>query len=310
IAPPHAPVRPDHCVHSAVDDAEVLAVTLSPPAPCQAVDAGTTKVTIPTIQVQASTNNLTPLTHKIFPKNVNPATIRTSLPMPRARIEQTTQLVHYYQLLSIVHSSSPASDADELEVIPLDEAQQELVNFLSLAEQDHRCWIIEELVIAFIEDDFKDSTAIAEIVLLGPILERETYRSLLSCFISQFEQTKLLNVTLLAGLVQLIECASVGYLVDEDLVRIATVLFKELSLTQNSTSGHVLLLTLALGRVLDVMVAGKVKDLNRDRDHQPMLQLLDGLRASDNAYLKYQAEYAYQALQYAPDDETPLQVVW
>ncbi|KAG0272577.1 hypothetical protein BGZ95_011672, partial [Linnemannia exigua] len=188
--------------------------------------------------------------------------------------------------------------------------QQRWVQLVNPVEQDYFYWIIEKLVRAFIEDDFKDSTAITEIVLLGPILSPEMYRSLLSCFIGQFEQTKLLDATLLQGLVQLIECAFVGELMDDDLVRIATVLFKELSLTHNGTSDHVLLLTLALGRVLDVMVAGQVKDMNRDRDHQPMLQLLAGLRDSGNAYLKYQAAYAYQALQYAPDDETPLQVVW
>ncbi|KAK3835647.1 MAG: hypothetical protein J3R72DRAFT_424225 [Linnemannia gamsii] len=51
IAPhPQAPVRTGHCVHSAVDDVEVLAVALGPLASTQAVDPGTAKVIIPTIQ--------------------------------------------------------------------------------------------------------------------------------------------------------------------------------------------------------------------------------------------------------------------
>ncbi|KAG0374663.1 WD_REPEATS_REGION domain-containing protein, partial [Mortierella sp. AD032] len=217
IAPtPQAPVRTDHFVHSAVDDVEVLAFTSSPLAPTQAVDAGTTKVTVPTIQVQECTINIVSLRWNIFTKNVTPATPTTPLPKSRARIEQTTQLVYCCQLLSIGQASSPASVADEPEVTPLDEAQQEWVQLIDREEQNHLFWIIEKLVRAFIEDNSKDSTAIAEIV----------------------------------------------------------------------------------------------KDLNRNRDHQPILQLLDGLRDSDNAYLKYQAAYAYQALQYVPDDETPLQVVW
>ncbi|KAK3804696.1 MAG: hypothetical protein J3R72DRAFT_428706 [Linnemannia gamsii] len=86
IAPPlQTPVRTGFCVHSAVNDAEVLAVALSPLALTQAVDAETIKVTIPTIQMQASTMNLASLLQDIFPKNVKPATLRTHLPKPRAR---------------------------------------------------------------------------------------------------------------------------------------------------------------------------------------------------------------------------------
>ncbi|KAG0358619.1 hypothetical protein BGX24_005934, partial [Mortierella sp. AD032] len=265
---------------------------------------------VPAMQVQADSVSLASFPQDIFPKNLRPATLRTPLPKPRARIEQTTQLVYCYQLLSIGQISSPASDADGFGVIPLDEAQQEWVQLLDPMELDHLGRIIEKLVRAFIEGDFKDSTAIAEMVLLGPILERELYRSVLSCFISQFEQTKLLHVTLLQGLVQLVECAFRGYLVDGDLIMIASVISKELSLTHNGTSDHVLLLTQALVRVLDVMVAGNVKDLNRNRDHQPMLQLLGALRDSDNVYLSYQAAYAIQALLHIPDDETPLRAMW
>ncbi|KAG0271488.1 hypothetical protein BGZ96_005789, partial [Linnemannia gamsii] len=97
--------------------------------------------------------------------------------------------------------------------------------------------------------------------------------------------------------VQLIDpCASAGYLVSDDLIRIATVLFKELSVTHIGTSEHALHLTLSLARVLDVMVAGKVKDLNRDRDHQPMMRLLYDLKDSEDVVQRYEAVYAYQAL--------------
>ncbi|KAG0265725.1 hypothetical protein BGZ95_003237, partial [Linnemannia exigua] len=226
--PPQGPVRTGHCLHSAIGDVEGLAVAFGAPAPIQVVDVGPTVATVPAIEVQATTINLASRPHKIFLKNVNPATLKTPLPKPRTRIEKTTQLVHCYQLLSIGQSSSSASDSDELEIIPLDDAQQKWVQLNDPMEQDHLYWIIEKLVREFMEDDIKNPTAIAEIVLLGPILDRDLYRSLISCFISQFERTGLLDVTLLQGLVQLVECAFVGYLIDEDLVRIATVLSKEL----------------------------------------------------------------------------------
>ncbi|KAF9095258.1 hypothetical protein BGX23_000774 [Mortierella sp. AD031] len=260
--------------------------------------------------LHSSPSAIGPLRLNIFPENVAAPVLATELPKPHARIEKTSQLVYCFSLLYRVPSSSPADVAsDGSQATPLSESQREWVQTTESFEKNRVRWLVDQLVKSFAEDQLKGSAAAAEIVLLGPILDRETYRSLLSCFITKFEQTTPLDITVLQGLVQLVECASSGYLVDNDLVRIATVLFKELEVTHNGASDHPLHLTLALSRIFDVMVAGKVKDLNRERDHQPMLQLLDGLKGSDNKCLKYQAVYAHQALQYAPDDETPLQVL-
>ncbi|KAF9088947.1 hypothetical protein BGX23_007017, partial [Mortierella sp. AD031] len=277
------------------------------------VPEATVAVIAPVIQLQSSFNSVGVLSLDIFRENVATPVLITDLPKPRARIEETSQLAYCIGLLSKTpSSSSPKSDADgdRFHETPLDEKQREWVKQLDPVEQNHLHWLIDQLAKGFAEDQLKSFAAVAEIVLLGPVLDKETYRDLLSCFISKFEQTTPLDLTLLQGLVQLVECASPGFLVDSDLVRIATVLSKELSVTHTGTSGHPLQLTLVLSRILDVMVASNVKDLNRDRDHQPMLQLLETLKDSEDAYLKYQAAYAYQALQYAPDDETPLQVVW
>ncbi|KAG0216200.1 hypothetical protein BGX33_000387, partial [Mortierella sp. NVP41] len=267
----------------------------------------------PVNQLQSSSAILGPVRLDIFPKSMARPILIIDLPKPRARIEQTSQLIHCYSLFGRTQTSllSSASDtSDDSQPAVLDGKQQEWVDQTDPIEQDRLRWLIDQLVKEFSEDTIKGPVAVAEIVLVGPVLNRETYRALLSCFISKFEQTTPLDLTLLQGLAQLVECASSGYLVDNDLVRIATVLSEELKVTHHGTSDHPLFLTWALSRVLDVMVAGKVKDLDRDRDHQPMLQLLDSLKNSDSTYLKYQAAYAYQALQYAPDDETPLQVVW
>ncbi|KAF9127050.1 hypothetical protein BGW39_006155, partial [Mortierella sp. 14UC] len=307
--PVQAPARSGHYDNSSVPDIEVFALAVAPTTSPRPVNVATAAVTAPIIQVQTGAAAPSSIRQDIFPKNMAPATLTTPLPRPHARIEQTTQLVYCCSLLAMSEPTTPASDIGELQGAPLDDAQQQWLQLIDPIEKHHLRWLVEKLVRVFVEDNFKGPIAVAEIVLLGPILDCETYRSLLSCFISQFEQAKLLDTTLLQGLVQLIECASAGYLIDDDLVRMVTVLFKELSVTHNSTNDHVLILVLALGRALDVLVAGKVKDLNRDRDHQPMLQLLCSLKDSDDTYLKYQAAYAYQALQYAPDVETPLQVL-
>ncbi|KAG0046473.1 hypothetical protein BGZ89_005286, partial [Linnemannia elongata] len=247
----------------------------------------------------------------IFPENVTKLTIKTDLPKPHDRVEKTLQLVYCFSLLSKAQESlHQTSDSDVSQDSPLDDEEKGWVQLIDPILQDRYRWLVKQLVKAFADNSLKASDMVTEVVLVGPVLDRDTYRSLLSCFISQFEQTIALDFTLLQGLVQLIECASSGYLVDDDLVRIATVLSKRLSITHIGTSDHPLHLTLSLARVLDVMVAGEVGGLNRERDHQPMLQLLGGLKDSNNVVQKYEATYATQALQYALDDETPLQVLW
>ncbi|KAF9337050.1 hypothetical protein BGZ91_009668 [Linnemannia elongata] len=211
----------------------------------------------------------------------------------------------------LLSSSSSVLDNDDgvLEQ-PLDAKEREWIQKVGCVEQEHLRQLIQKLVIDFSEDTINEYDAVSEVVLLGPVLDQETYRALLSCFISKLEQATLLDLSFLQGLAQVLHCASTGYVVDDDLVRIATVLSKRLSGTHRNTNDHVSYLIWMLGRVLDVMVAGKVKDLNRDRVHRPMLQLLDDLKGIDNAYVNYQARYSYQALQYAPDDETPFQTAW
>ncbi|KAG9064417.1 hypothetical protein KI688_003607 [Linnemannia hyalina] len=298
-------------IQSASRDHDAVPVLLGLHSPAHSAEMSSTPLVVPETQLQPNPAAIGTLRVDIFPENVIKPIYKTDLPKPHARVDKTPQLVYCCSLLSKAQEPfPPTSDSDVSQDSPLDDKEKEWVQLIDPILQDRYRWLVEQLVRAFADNTLKTSDVVTEIVLVGPVLERETYRSLLSCFIYKFEQATALDVTLLQGLVQLVECASSGYLVDDDLVRIATVLSKELSITHIGTSDHPLYLTLSLARVLDVMVAGKVKDLNRERDHQPMLQLLDGLKDSDNVVQKYEATYAYQALQYAPDDETPLQVLW
>jgi hypothetical protein len=63
-------------------------------------------------------------------------------------------------------------------------------------------------------------------------------------------------------------------------------------------------LTMAVSRVLDAMADSKVKGLDREKLHEPLLLYLSGIKDVSDPYLVYQAAYAYQALLYVPDDET------
>ncbi|KAG9063980.1 hypothetical protein KI688_004094 [Linnemannia hyalina] len=258
----------------------------------------------------------------IFLENLPAPMVKTELPAVQDRIEVTQQLA-YCSALLLHGSSPPQATAAELEEQARDPAMtlQKFPNLDKkeldwLAQMDKNLpakeriyWLGTRMVDEFAKDVLKDSTEIAEIVLLGPVLDKETYRSLLSCTITAFEQSVLLNVDLLQGVVQLVQVAPTGSLVSDDLVKILRVLRICLQDTHQQSSVHPFHLTLALSRLLDVMAEHKVKDLNRVEDHEPLSGILSGLKGSSDPYLMYQACYAFQALQYVPDDESALQSV-
>jgi hypothetical protein len=52
------------------------------------------------------------------------------------------------------------------------------------------------------------------------------------------------------------------------------------------------------------MADAEIKDLDREKIHEPLSSYLHDLERSSDLYLAYQASYAYQALLRIPDDET------
>ncbi|KAG0066411.1 hypothetical protein BGZ90_001420, partial [Linnemannia elongata] len=261
-------------------------------------------------------------TSNIFLENLAAPVKKTELPAVQDRIEVTQQLAYCTALL-LRGSSPPLVSAAQHEEHACDPtvALQNTPNLDKmeldwLAEMDKNPpakerihWLGTRMVDEFAKDVLKDSTEIAEIILLGPVLDKDTYRNLLSCTIAAFEQSVLLNVDLLQGLVQLVQVAPPESLFSDDLVKILRVLRICLQDTHQQSSLHPFHLTLALSRLLDVMAEHKVKGLNRVEDHEPLSGILSGLEGSSDPYLMYQACYALQALQYVPDDESALQSV-
>jgi hypothetical protein len=52
------------------------------------------------------------------------------------------------------------------------------------------------------------------------------------------------------------------------------------------------------------MAGTNVNGLDREKLHAPLISYLERLKKDSDPYLVYQASYAYQALQYVPDNET------
>ncbi|KAG0288350.1 hypothetical protein BGZ96_007854 [Linnemannia gamsii] len=244
---------------------------------------------------------------KVFAENETKLAIRTKIPSFQQRIDRTDQLVYCITLLlkdSIRLSSSEQEP-------PVDKTAQDWLTEIKNdpIAQDRLQWTVTRMVETFVKDAIKNSTYIAEIVALGPILQKELYRKLLSFLIQEYENDHLLDIDLLQGVVQLVQSSSHGYLLSDDLVKILSVLRVRLQGTHQQSSEHPYHLTLAIARVLDVMADHRVQDLDRVLEHEPLSEVLSGLTGSSDPYLMYQACYAFQALQYVPNDETVLQAV-
>ncbi|KAF9298709.1 hypothetical protein BGZ88_005181 [Linnemannia elongata] len=254
---------------------------------------------------QALTENR--LLTDIFPENVAKPAVKTALPRLQDRIERTNQLLYCNSLL-LQESSSLSSTAEE----PIYN-QEEKRWLAEIREdpiwQDRIQWLVTKMVEAFITETTKDSSKVAEVAALGPVMQRETYRKLLSSFINDFDEACILDVDLLQGLVQLVQNSSAGFLVSDDLIKVLSLLKIRLQGTHQQSSEHSYHLTLAVSRILDVMADHKVQDLDRILEHEPLSEVLSGLKDSSDPYLMYQACYAFQALQYVPDDETIMQAV-
>ncbi|KAF9278113.1 hypothetical protein BGZ68_008772, partial [Mortierella alpina] len=253
----------------------------------------------------------------IFPKNIAKPWPRTTLPKLGDRINTTLQLAHCIRLSREMSSSSSSSllSTGHLYLAVYDTAEQAWMTTLeeNPVIQHHLHWLAAKVTSEFIDKTHKDAMSIAEIVMLGSVLDRNDYRSLLSHLIGTLEKDPLLDIHLLQGLVQLLRSASPEYLEGDDLVRILRVLrgrlmetHKPLETAQTPLSGHTYQLTVAISQVLDVMVGGSVKGLNRTEDHKPLLDILATMKRSSDPYLKFQVAYAHEALQYIPDDESPL----
>ncbi|KAG0232112.1 hypothetical protein BGX31_005272 [Mortierella sp. GBA43] len=232
----------------------------------------------------------------IFSKNMRPPTIDFHPPEPDSRLKDTPQLACCLELLK--GSYEPEDILDQTTRSWLETTRNDA------DEKDRLMTLATDVVRAFKRDELKDEKAVAEIVCLAPALECNDFRYLAREFYSGIDQSGLLDLHQLEGLGHLIQGTKPGYLEDDDLVKILELLSTRLEGTHKHSPKYLYQLTLVVSRVLDAMVDADVKGLSRERLHEPLKSYLDELQGSPDAYLVYQAAYAYQALLCVPDDET------
>ncbi|KAF9924326.1 hypothetical protein BGZ67_009342, partial [Mortierella alpina] len=245
---------------------------------------------------------------EIFSRDVIVRPIKPKPPISDARICSTPQLVYCLALLSSCTSNPHAVAAiDET----LDETDRNWLQTMreDTDEQNRLRSLVGKVVAEFMDDDMKDATAVAEVVSLTPVLTQTHYRTLLNNFIDSIKQATLLKFGLLDGLAQLIQNTQGGHLQPADLVSILNILSTRLQETHQQSSADLYVLVKAVANVLDAMADCDVKGLSRTKMHEPLSQYLDSLKDNSDLYLVYHAAYAYQALQYIPDDESSLQSI-
>ncbi|KAF9345331.1 Transducin (beta)-like 3, partial [Mortierella sp. AD094] len=261
----------------------------------------------------------------IFPQNIS-RTVEVQLPNIGQRIEDISQLVHCARLLQTIETPSIPMDSSSTSLSTLSSlpspTTQSVNDSPTLRNEDHE-WMegvknksvekerIRQLLIGvvseFLSNPIQDSESIREVILVGPVLEREHFRSLLTCLVAGFENAPMLAIEKLQGLVQLVQDAPSGYLEADDLIRILDAISTRLQSTSSQSSDYSFHLTLAVSRLLNVMADQSVKDLDRVLQHDPLGKALSGLKSRDNPFLRYQAIYGFQALQWVPNNESQLQ---
>ncbi|KAF9173746.1 hypothetical protein BGX20_002201 [Mortierella sp. AD010] len=238
---------------------------------------------------------------RIFGQNVAPPVAKYDLPEILDRIASTPQLAYCLSLLN--PSMMSKEQVDEIEY----NWSQARIN--DPDEQERLQTMATNLIRAFARDELKKPGVVAEVVSLTAVLDRDDFRKLLQILVDGIEGSLLLEIHLLDGLAQLMRNAPQGYLDADDLVKILNLLNARLKDTHKQSTRNIHRLALTTSRVLDSMVDSQVKGLSREQLHEPLSDYLKGLQGSSDSYLVFQAVYAYQALQYVPDDESVLQAV-
>ncbi|KAI8357923.1 hypothetical protein B0O80DRAFT_424047 [Mortierella sp. GBAus27b] len=243
-------------------------------------------------------NTATALPH-IFSENVRPTTVAGKLPEPDERLANTPQLACCLALLKDSHSLDsilePAA-RNWLQVVENDEDEQDRLKILAT-----------DVIRTFKKEEIKDAKAVSEVVCLAPVLEKDSFRDLLMEFYNGVDHSGLLDFHQLEGLAQMIQGADPGHLHADDLVKILELLATRLQNTHKQSPQHMFQLILAASYVLDAMADTRVKGLDRETLHQPLMSYLDTLKGSTDPFMMYQVAYAYQALLCVPDNETPWQ---
>ncbi|KAF9192780.1 hypothetical protein BGZ49_003378, partial [Haplosporangium sp. Z 27] len=221
----------------------------------------------------------------IFNKDGTLKTSERVLPQIGGRVANAQQLVYCLDLLT--------TTTEELEP----EELNWILKIKGNADEKERLGdMANDMVRVFAQDALKNHEEIEEVVWLAPHLDQQHFRRLLQILLSGINDNKLLEVSMVDGLVRMIKNARQMKFESDDLVKILDLLCSRLENTHDQSTQQIYKLTLAVSAVLDSMADNNVKGLSREQLHGPLFKYLVCLQDKPEPYLMYQAAYAFQAL--------------
>jgi len=237
------------------------------------------------------------------------------VPVPEdGLIEDTAQLALCVHLLnSNRHSAAAQSPSSSTESAPCPSVrvrsdQQEWIELIvdNPLEEERLYILMNRMVDKFIQQPTHGPDSIREIVLVGPMLDKDQYRELIMFFLDEFEEGTLLRIDILLGLVQLVQDAPAKFLKQDDLTRILQSVRERLEDPNQKDAEDTAHLTFAISVLLSALVASPIPmtELDREKEHEPLLTTVSELRKHKNPLVKFQAEYTSQILLTVPHNET------
>ncbi|KAF8961262.1 hypothetical protein BGZ46_001380, partial [Entomortierella lignicola] len=234
----------------------------------------------------------------IFNKDGTIQTVKYALPKIDGRVTNAQQFVYCLGLLT--------ATSEELEP----EEQDWVLKVRENADEKGRLdKMTNNMIQAFVRNELKNYEEIEEIVWLAPYLDQQHLRKSLQILISCINDNKLLEVSMVDGLVRMIRNVRQMKFESDDLVKILDLLCSRLENTHDQSTQLIYKLTLAVSAIMDSMADNNVKGLSREQLYKPLSKYLQCLMDKPEPYLIYQAAYAFQALQYVPDDESQFQAI-
>ncbi|KAF9350282.1 hypothetical protein BGX26_011507 [Mortierella sp. AD094] len=265
--------------------------------PVEVANSATSKS--PVLKVPKIVKDIAHVQLEVFKQVIAPPVAKHDLPESGGQITSTLQLAYCLALMK-----QPSESLDELS-----EVEIKWLQAMAKDEQDRLQAMATDLIQAFVRDELKKSDVVAEVVCLSSVLDQDNFRKLLHALVDGIDQSVLLQVHLLDGLSQLLRNATPGCIDADDLVKILEILSERLKGTHSQSVQNTYRLALAVSRVLDSMVDSQVERLKREQLHEPLSNYMKELQENSDPFLVYQAAYAYQAIQYIPDDESILQAM-
>ncbi|KAI8346997.1 hypothetical protein B0O80DRAFT_219476, partial [Mortierella sp. GBAus27b] len=173
-------------------------------------------VSPPNVTQQIQRRDIATVPANIIFENVRPPSLEFKLPEPDEHLINTPQLAGCLGILQTTRSPGDILDPDVRKWLQSIEKD--------IDEQDRLKVMATDIIRAFKRDELKDAKAVAEVVYLAPVLDKDAFRDLLNTFYVGIGQSGLLDFHQLDGIAYLIQGADNGHLEADDLVKILGLL--------------------------------------------------------------------------------------